>query len=147
MDLNDMLSMLEDKDNSTAFEALKKLEEISEDENILYPYIDKFIEMIQSDKYVIRVRGFRLFCKQAKWDVDGIINKNIKATLTILNDPKPTAVRQALSALKSVVPYKRELNNLIKEKILAIDYYQYKDTMHSLIAKDIKELIDVIEEN
>lgn len=147
MDLDKMLSMLEDKDVQAAFESLKELEDFSDKSNALYPYIDKFVEMIGSEKYVIRVRGFRLFCKQAKWDVDNIIDENLKATLSILHDEKPTAVRQALAALHDLVLYKEELRDLVKECVLAIDYYKYKDTMHSLIAKDIKSLLNVIELN
>ncbi|MBA4700557.1 MAG: hypothetical protein H2212_14130 [Ruminococcus sp.] len=147
MDLEFMLATLEDKDTSKAFEVLKELEKMSDDVNALYPYIDKFIEMIHSEKYVIRVRGFRLFCKQAKWDVDGVIDRNLEDALNILNDKKPTAVRQALAALKELVLYKKELNKLVKERALAIDYYRYKDTMHSLISKDIEALLAVMKEN
>ena len=145
MDLDYLLSMLDSKDTSKGFEALKELEIISESRNVLYLYMDKFIDMVKSKKYVIRVRGFRLFCKQARWDVDNVINQNIEEVLSILNDDKPTAVRQALSALKDVVLYKSELVDIIKERVLAIDYYKYKETMHSLIAKDIRELVEVMD--
>ena len=145
MDVGYMLSMLEDKDTSAAFEILKELENLSNNSNALYPYIDKFIDMTGSEKYVVRVRGFRLFCKQAKWDVNNIIDENLKDTLSILNDEKPTAVRQALTALHDLVLYKEELRDFVKERVLAIDYYKYKDTMHSLIAKDIQNLLNIIE--
>ena len=145
MDLDYLLSMMEGKDTSKGFEALKELETISESTNALYLYMDKFIDMVKSKKYVIRVRGFRLFCKQARWDVDNVINQNIEEVLSILNDEKPTAVRQALSALKEVVLYKSELVDIIKERVLAIDYYKHKETMHSLIAKDIRELVEVMD--
>lgn len=144
MDLDYLLSMMEGKDTSKGFEALKELETISESTNALYLYMDKFIDMVKSEKYVIRVRGFRLFCKQARWDVDNVINQNIEEVLSILNDEKPTAVRQALSALKEVVLYKSELVDIIKERVLAIDYYKHKETMHSLIAKDIGELVEIM---
>ena len=60
MDLDYLLSMLDSKDTSKGFEALKELEIISESRNVLYLYMDKFIDMVKSKKYVIRVRGFRL---------------------------------------------------------------------------------------
>ena len=145
MDLDFMISKLESKDTSQAFEVLKELEGLSDNSNMLYPYIHKFIEMIYSEKYFVRVRGFRLFCKQSRWDIDNIINKNIYEVLEILNDDKPTAVRQALAALQDVVMFKKELRDTIKESVLAIDIYRYKDTMHSLISKDIENLMDVIE--
>lgn len=146
MDLNFMVSKLHSKDTSQAFEVLKELEKASDNSNLLYPYIYKFMEMIYSEKYVIRVRGFRLFCKQARWDIDNIINKNINDVLIILDDDKPTAVRQALAALQDVVTYKKELIDIIKDGVLAIDCYRYKDTMHGLILKDIAKLMNVMEE-
>lgn len=144
MDLDRMLSMLESKDTTQAFEALKEMEKISDTSDAFYPYTEKFIEMINSSKYVIRVRGFRMFCKQAKWDTENIINKNIEAALSILNDDKPTAVRQALAALQEIIPYKKELGEIIEKKVSAIDYLKFKDTMHSLIANDIQKVLEAI---
>ena len=145
MDTNSMINMLYSKDNSKAYNELKKLEELSINSNELYSYIDEFIKMVHNEKCVIRVRGFRLFCKQAKWDKTNIINKNIEDVLVILNDDKPTAVRQALAALKDVVIYKKELRDIIKEKVLKIDYLRYNESMHSLIFKDMENLISLID--
>jgi len=140
------ISMLEDKDISTAYKALQELERISEERGSIYAYIEKFVNMINSDKYVLRVRGFRLFCKQAKWDRDNILDENIDAALHILNDEKPTAVRQALAALSDVVRYKPELRQTVKKAVSAINYLRYKDTMHSLLAKDMQKVLGLIQE-
>lgn len=136
-----LISMLEDKDTSAAFKALKELEQLSDETEAIYTYIDKFIRMIGSEKYVIRVRGFRLFCKQARWDTENIIDENINAALNILNDDKPTAVRQALTALLDIIRYKPDLREAVKKAVSDINYLRYKETMHSLIAKDIKQVL------
>ena len=83
MDIELMLAELKDKDTSKAFKNLQKLELLSDSSDILYPYISVFIEMTASEKYVIRVRGFRLLCKQAKWDSKNIINKNLKENIYV----------------------------------------------------------------
>jgi len=140
------ISMLEDKDTSIAYKALQELERISDERGSIYAYIEKFVNMISSDKYVLRVRGFRLFCKQAKWDRDNILDENIDAALHILNDEKPTAVRQALVALSDVVRYKPELRQTVKKAVSAINYLRYKDTMHSLLAKDMQKVLGLIQE-
>lgn len=147
MDLEYSLNLLEDKDVSAAFQALKDLEELSDTSDVLYPHINKFISMIDSEKYVMRVRGFRLLCKQAKWDADNVIDRNLDFALNILNDEKPTAVRQALAALQDIVIYKNNLHEQVRQRVLAIDYLRYKDTMHSLIAKDIDALLKAMDEN
>lgn len=141
-----LISMLEDKDTSQAYKALQELEKISDQTDLIYNYIEKFVSMISSDKYVIRVRGFRLFCKQAKWDSDNIIDENIDAALHILSDAKPTAVRQALAALLDIVRYKPDLREIVKKAVSDINYLRYKDTMHSLIAKDIEKVLSMIKE-
>lgn len=141
------LCMLEDKDTSAAFQALKELEKLSDTSDALYPYINQFISMLGSEKYVIRVRGFRLFCKQARWDTEHVIDRNLNLALNILNDEKPTAVRQALVALQDAAPYKKNLHEQIKQHVLAIDYLRYKDTMHSLISKDIEALLKTMDES
>lgn len=147
MDLDYSLYLLEDKDTSVAFEALKELEKLSDSSDALYPHINKFIAMLDSEKYVMRVRGFRLFCSQAKWDKDNVIDRNLSSALNILNDEKPTAVRQALAALQEVVLHKSNLREEIRQRLLEIDYLRYKDTMHSLIAKDIEALLKNMDES
>lgn len=141
-----LMSMLEDKDSSAAYKALQELERISDETGLLYAYIDTFINMISSDKYVVRVRGFRLFSRQAKWDRDNIMDESIDAALTILKDEKPTAVRQALTALSDVVRYKPDLRETVKNAVSGINYLRYKDTMHGLIAKDIGGVLSLIQE-
>jgi len=145
MNLESILDTLFDKDTSKAFESLKELELLSDNTDILYPYINKFVEMANSEKNVIRVRGFRLFCKQAKWDTENMINKHLNDVLVILDDEKPTAIRQALQYLEFIVPYKMELNERIKEAALSIDCTKFKDTMRPLIEKDVQNLVRLIE--
>lgn len=141
-----LVVMLEEKDTSAAYKALQELEQISDETGLLYRYTEKFVNMINSDKYVIRVRGFRLFCKQAKWDKDFILDENIDAALHILQDEKPTAVRQALAAVLDIVRYKPDLREVVKKAVSDIDYQRYKETMHSLLAKDIDAALSLIRE-
>lgn len=147
MDIEALIDKLYDKDTSKAFEDLKELELLSDNSNILYPYLGKFVEMVNSEKYVIRVRGFRLFCKQAKWDTENIINKCIDSVLVLLDDEKPTAIRQAIQYLEYIVPHKKELNGKIEASVLSIDCLKFKDTMRPLIEKDIQRLLRLININ
>ena len=146
MDIETMLSMQSGKATKENYAALVELEQCSEQSNVLYPYIGMFLEMIGSEKYEIRVRGFRLLCKQARWDTEHMIDENLDAVLTILKDEKPTVVRQALAALHGVLPYKKELHGVIRAHILEINCFQYKDTMQGLILKDIQSLLAAMEQ-
>ena len=95
--------------------------------------------------WAIRCRGFRLFRKQARWDEDGVIDRCLDRALVILEDEKPTAVRQALAALLDVVPYKRELWPAIRQRVEAMDLTRYKDSMSPLIEKDIQRLLNAMQ--
>ena len=94
---------------------------------------------------MLRVRGFRLLCKQAKWDTENKIDREIESILREVDDKKPTAVRQKLKALEEIVRYKKALHSKIRDKVLSLDYLRFKDTMHSLIVKDIQSLLQVME--
>lgn len=144
MVIEEKIELLFDKDTSVAYKNLIELEGLSEEENTLYDYIDTFLEMMYSDKYVLRVRGYRLLCKQAKWDTENKIDNVIDKILLKVEDIKPTAVRQNIKALQDIIVAKKELGDKIRKKLLEIDIFKYKDTMQSLIQKDIEETIALI---
>lgn len=136
-----LMRSLTEKDTKEAYQALLQLEIMAETSSILYPYTQKFAEMVESPLYNLRVRGFRLFCHQAKWDVNFVIDDNIEKVLTILHDPKPTAVRMALAALQDVWEQKPELRDTIEKAVRRIPYARYKDSMRGLISKDAQKLL------
>ena len=145
MDLEWMLSMLKAKDTKQSYGALLELERLSEETDDLYPYIERFADMVSDRAWAVRCRGFRLFCKQARWDDDGVIDRCLERALAILEDEKPTAVRQALAALLDVVPYKRELWTVIRGRLESMDLSRYKDSMAPLIQKDIQTLLNTMQ--
>lgn len=128
------------KDVNKAYSVLIELEKASEVSNILYPYINVFMDMVQSKNYYVKVRGFRLFCMQSRWDDKHFIDKNIDFVLDILNEERPTIIRQALEYLKEIAIYKGELKGKLLEKVDNLDTTKFKDTMKDLIKKDIIKL-------
>ncbi|MEA5003373.1 MAG: hypothetical protein VB081_07725 [Christensenella sp.] len=101
--------------------------------------------MAQDQRTYLRVRGFRLFCKQAKWDQDGLLDRYLPSALSILSDEKPTVVCQALAALEDVVCYQPKLRKMVVQAIADIDDTPYPETMQPLIAKDVKALLEQIQ--
>ena len=100
---------------------------------------------LQSKSSFVRTRGFRLVCAQTQWDVENKIKKNLELILLMLDDKKPTAVRQCLTALHTVVLYKPELFETIIAKLDAMDLSKYKDSMSPLIKKDMEELRKIMD--
>ena len=136
----DIIDGLQNKKDTEAHQLLLQLEAQSADSDELYGYFDEFLELMKSKSSFVRTRGFRLACAQAKWDVDEKIEKNLDRLLSMLNDQKPTAVRQCLAALHIVVLYKPNLAERIGGNLDTIDLSKYKDSMSPLIQKDIEEL-------
>jgi hypothetical protein len=147
MNLDEKVNLLYEKDSSETYQNLLELECLSESENVLYDYFDTFLEMMRSGKYIIRVRGYRLLCKQAKWDIDNRIDESIADILLNLEDERPTAVRQKIAAIQDVIKHKKELNEKIRTRLLEIEDLKFKDTMQPLIQKDIHKAIDLIDRN
>ena len=144
MELDILLSMLTAKDTKQGYGAFLELERLSEESDDLYPYTERFADMVSDRAWAVRCRSFRLFCKQARWDDDGIIDCCLDRALVILEDEKPTAVRQALAALLDMVPYKRELRPVIRARVEAMDLSRCKDSMEPLIRKDIQTLLNAM---
>lgn len=145
MVIEEKIELLYDKDTSVSYKNLLELESLSERENTLYNYFDIFLKMIDSEKYVLRVRGYKLLCKQAKWDTENKINSSIDKLLSQVEDVKPTAVRQNIKALQDIIIAKKELRDKIRKRLLEINISKYKDTMGPLIQKDIEEAIKLID--
>ena len=145
MEQDILLSMLTAKDTKQAYGAFLELERLSEETDDLYPFTEQFAEMVLDKAWAVRCRGFRLFCKQARWDGDGVIDRHLDRTLAILEDEKPTAVRQALAALLDMAPYKPELWPVIRQRVEAMDWNRYKDSMAPLIQKDIQRLLGAMQ--
>ena len=140
MTIEEMLQILYSKDNNEAYQTLQELENLLENSDKLYPYTERFAEMTKNDNSYIRVRGFRLFCKQAKWSKDNSLSQYLSQVLTILNDEKPSTVRQALSALYDTVKsFPPQQQVVIYEAANHIDVMRYKESMRGLIQKDIRK--------
>jgi hypothetical protein len=135
---------LYNEDNNIAYKTLLGLETITTESNELYNYFNEFLKMLNNDKTFVRVRGFRLICCLAKWDNENKINQNIDVILKELEDKKGTSVRQCLEKLNLILMYKIELTDVIENKVKNLDLSKYKESMQSLIKKDINYILEHI---
>lgn len=133
---------LYNEDNNSAYKTLLELETITTESNELYSYFKDLLELLNNEKTFVRVRGFRLICYLAKWDNENKINKNIDIILKQLEDEKGTSVRQCLEKLNLILMYKIELTDIIENKVRNLDLSKYKESMQSLIKKDIDYILE-----
>ena len=126
MELDILMSMLTAKDTKQAYGALLELERLSGETDDLYPYTERFADMVGDRAYAVRVRGFRLFCQQARWDTEGVVDRNLDR------------------ALAELLPYKRELWPNLRQRLEAMEPRRYRDTMAPLIEQDIRRLLEMM---
>lgn len=140
--MKEKIENLYNEDNNSAYKTLLELETITAESNELYNYFNEFLKMLNNEKTFIRVRGFRLICSLAKWDKENRINKNIDIILKELEDKKGVSVRQCLEKLNLILMYKIELIDIIENKVRNLNLSNYKESMQSLIKKDIDYILE-----
>ena len=143
--MSNIIEELQDKDDKKAYALSKKIGAKSAASDEYYSYFDEFIGLLTAKSSYVRARGFCLCCAQARWDENGKLERALPSMLKLLNDEKPTVVRQCLKALHEVVLYRPELCDAIKAEVEIIDISKYKDSMSPLIKKDMDELLKILE--
>lgn len=129
------------KDTSENYQKFQELEQKCAESNVLYSYFDFYLQALHHKNSCVRGRGFKLILRNARWDTENKINQHLTEILSVLEDEKTTVVRQCLPLLINIGQYKKELLPEIREKIAAINYLKYKESMQSLIKRDIESLL------
>ena len=139
--MKEKIKMLYDKDDKAAYKKLLELESEVVESNELYNYFDDLILMLNNERTFVRVRAFRLICALAKWDNENKIENNFDLILKELDDNTSTSVRQCLGKLNLILIYKPNLSGKVENKLKQLDLTKYKESMQSLIKKDIDSIL------
>lgn len=145
MNEQEIIEMLKNKDDKKAYNFAKEISAKSADTDEYYALFDSFIGMLDDKSSYVRTRGFCLACAQARWDNFGKIDAAFDKMCVLLNDEKPTVVRQCLKALHEVALFRPELSDRICTAVNSIELSNYKDSMSPLIKKDADELLKMLE--
>ena len=142
MNKEEIFNIFYGKETWDIWRKFQEIESSIDESKLLYKYFDDIKKMLFSEKSYIKMRGFRIICKLSKWDKDNKINNIIDSFLQILDDEKPTIVRQCLSSLNNLLLYKTDLSEKVKNKLKNMDLSKYKDSMKPLIQKDINCILN-----
>lgn len=141
----EIFELLFDKNNNTAYKALRELQEKSENSDAVYPYMDRLGDMLDSDNSYIRTRGLTLLACNSKWDRDNKIDEIIDKYLKHITDVKPITARQCIKLLPTIAENKPELKDDIVSALRKADISFYDDSMQPLIYKDIQKSLKEIQ--
>ena len=137
MSKEEIFNIFYGKETWDIWRKFQEIESSIDESKMLYEYFDDIKKMLLDEKSYVKMRGFRIICKLSKWDKDNKINNIIDSLLQVLDDEKPTIVRQCLSSLNNLLLYKIELSEKVENKLKKLDLSKYKDSMKPLIQKDI----------
>lgn len=144
MNKEEILQKLTDINDKQAYEYAKKICAESAISDKYLDMIPEFSNMLDAKSSFVRTRFFIFICSQSRWANNNEIKDVFDKMKPLLNDSKPTVVRQCLNALKEVIVFRPEMNNIIKKAISKIDLSIYKDSMIKLIKEDIDELNNLL---
>lgn len=142
MNKEEIFNIFYGKETQDIWRKFQEIESSIDESKMLYEYFDDIKKMLLDEKSHIKMRGFRIICKLSKWDKDNKINNIIDSLLQVLDDEKPTIVRQCLLSLNNLLLYKIDLSEKVENKLKNIDLSKYKDSMKPLIQKDINNILN-----
>lgn len=137
----EILEILAGRDNSAAHSLARRIISESECSDEFYCLVPDLFPLLSERSSFVRTRAFLLICGQARWDSRKLIPENIDALCALLEDGKPSVVRQCVSSLRTVVQWCPELRPRIRDALRGIDPGRYADTMSPLIESDVRSLL------
>ena len=143
--MNDIIMRLKGADNKAAYEYARQIGAESAQSDKYLEMIPEFAGMLTDKSSYVRTRGFCLICDQARWANAGQIETVFDEMSTLLYDDKPTVVRQCLEALHEVAVYRPEMSDRLLRAVGKIEPGKYRDSMSTLIKKDMDALLKVLE--
>lgn len=145
MNTSETFSLLFNKNQNTAYKALKILQKESEHTDHVYSFLDTMIDMLNSSQSYIRTRALILIACNAKWDRENKIDKIIDQYLGHITDEKLITARQCIKQLSMLARYKPELKEMILFALHSADVDRYDESMRTLIIKDIQKAVKEIQ--
>lgn len=142
--LQSLVDGLMNSDDKQAYQCLKLLESESSRSAAVYSFFDTFAGMLNSANSYVRTRGIILIAANAKWDADYKIDEIIDIYLKHITDDKPITARQCIKVLPVIAKYKPDLKQDIENALHHANPARYKESMQSLVLKDIQKSLNDI---
>ena len=143
-EIEKLVSDLRQQDLKRAYESLKVLEQKSREDALVYLFLNDFIQMMEDENSYLRNRGLQLIAANVRWDADNKIDEAIDEYLKHIMDEKPITARQCIQALPEIAQYKEGLKADIVEALQRANPERYRESMVSLVRKDIAEALQKI---
>ena len=132
------------KDDRYACAIADRIISESRDTDAWYEYFDGFASLLDNPKSLVRNRALHILAANAQWDDEHHFDAILDDYLTHITDEKPITARQCIKALPQVGQAKPQYIPRILAALRDADLSKYKDSMRSLIEKDIAETSNIL---
>ena len=136
------IPMLTSKDDKAACAYAEKIISESRESDAWYDCFDEFASLLNHPKSLVRNRALNILAANVQWDDENRFDGILPDYLSHITDEKPITARQCVKALAEVGQAKPQYIPEILSALQSTDLSQYKDSMRSLIEKDIRETIE-----
>ena len=127
------------KDDKYACTLADKIISESRETDEWYEYFNDFAELLDHPKSLVRNRAIYILAANAQWDDENRFDSILPDFLTHIADEKPITARQCIKALSQVGLAKPQHIPKILLALRNADLSKYKDSVRSLIERDIAE--------
>ena len=136
--IEEELARLEASTPAVAHQALQALQAQSEKSDRVYPYLERFGEMLDHKNAFVRIRGLVLIACNAQWDCENKIDGLMDSYLKHITDAKPIVARQCVGQLPTLARQLPALRSKILCALQSANTAGYADSMRPLIDRDIQ---------
>lgn len=136
---SNIIGQLTAKDDKCALALADKIIAESQETDKWYEYFDDFASLLDHPKSFVRNRALYILAANAKWDEENRFDLIMSDFLAHITDEKPITARQCIKALAQIGLAKPQYIPVILSSLRSADLSKYKDSMRSLIERDIIE--------
>lgn len=137
--MSKIIDKLTDKNDEYACALANRIVNESADSDKWYEFFDDFASLLNHKKSYVRNRAITILAAIAFYDEDKRFDLIIDEYLSHITDEKPITARITIKALATLGKAKPEYIEKIIRSLDNADLSKYKDSMCSLIIKDIEE--------
>ena len=109
-----------------------------------YEYFDAVATLLDHPRSLVRNRALHILAANAQWDEENRFDAVLPEFLRHVTDEKPITARQCIQALTEVGLARQQYIPQILDCFHNADLSKYKDSMRSLIEKDMVATEDML---
>lgn len=144
MQEKELIEILTSKDNKSTYRSFCEIISLSEKSNEFYPYFDSVIILMENKNSGVRIRTLTFLIINSEWDTDNKTDEIFPLILKHINDTNAIVSRKCIGLMPTLAQNKPYIIPDIINSLYKCNTDIYKESMASLITRDIKASLNKI---